>query len=165
MAYHLLIYSKSSIFSALVSEMVEANSSIKIIGYCKTEEQLLQKIDNMLIDKIVIDEMGTPEDTLDLIQRIRKISEKKILCVTTNLVKGARVRKKATELGEVQYFGKADFYELQEQGALTDLLDYMTKIPCIATSGHSEQKMQSHHETFSSQGFIVRMTDYSKAAA
>ncbi|MEP2987823.1 MAG: hypothetical protein ABJN65_04675 [Parasphingorhabdus sp.] len=164
MAYHLLVYSKSSIFSALISEMAEANSSIKIVGFCKTEDQLLQKMDGVLIDKIIIDEIDAPEVTLDLIQRIRGDSEKKILCVTTNLVKGARIRKKATELGEVQYFGKADFYSLREQGELTDLLDYMTKIPSIATSGHSEKLSQSHHDTFSDQGFIIRMTDYSKAA-
>ncbi len=164
MAYHLLVYSKSSIFTALISEMTEANSTIKIVGFCKTEEELLEKANGVLTDKIIVDEIERPEVTLDLIQRIRKFSEKKILCVTTNLVKGARIRKQATELGEVQYFGKADFYELREQGALTDLLDYMTKIPSIATSGHSETLSKNHHDTFSNQGFIIHMTDYSKAA-
>ncbi|GAB5489065.1 MAG: hypothetical protein Pars2KO_26350 [Parasphingorhabdus sp.] len=165
MPYKLLVYSKSSIFSALIDDMVEENSSIRIIGFCKTEEELFRKMDSILIDKIVIDEIDAPDVTLDLIQRIRKFSEKKILCVTTNLVKGARIRKQATELGEVQYFGKTDFYNLREQGELTDLLDYMTSIPCIATSDHSEIQTKNHHTTFSDQGFIIRMTDYSKAAA
>lgn len=162
MSYDLLVYSKSSIFTALIDDMAEANSTIRIVDFCKTEEQLFQKMDNVLINKIVIDEIDTPEATLDLIERIRKFSEKKILCLTTNLVKGARARKKATELGEVQYFGKADFYTMREQGELTDLLDYMKSMQVVATSGHSEHHPKHQPDAFAEQGFIIRMTDYSK---
>lgn len=160
MQYNMIIYSKSLIFSTLMYDLSECNEAFCLNSICETEDCLMAEIDNSHQSRIFVDETGDPEETLRLIERIRKRTDAKILCLTTNLVKGARARKEAISLGEVSYFGKADFYKMRDRGELSQLLCYMKSLPNVTTTKSRELPDNGPSTLFAEQGFIISMTDY-----